>query len=148
MVSGAKLFDIRAYRVTNPDLMNKTVAELEALPQDVRVFIVRIRHRGEIIEAGPASVIHQDDVVAILARQEPHVERGGRIGPEVDDKALLDIPIEVLDVVITQLCGRKNDSGTGATRVRPWGIPAEFTRAGQEMPIAANTRIDGETCYA
>src|SRR5213595_4822 len=57
VVSGSRSFDIRAYRVTNPDLVNKTVAELEALPQDTRIFIVRIRHRGEIIEPAPDTVI-------------------------------------------------------------------------------------------
>src|SRR5512139_1162928 len=50
VMSAARHFDIRAYRVTNPGLINKTVAELEALPQDVRVFVVRIRHGGEIFE--------------------------------------------------------------------------------------------------
>jgi putative transport protein len=143
VVSGARFFDIRAYRVTNPDLVNKTVAELEALPQDVRVFIVRIRHRGEIIEAEPASVIHQDDVVAIHTRQEAHVERGGRIGLEVDDKALLDIPIEVLDLVVTR---RSLAGKTIAELARLESSRGVFlrnlTRAGQEMPIAANTRID------
>ena len=99
MVSAARAFDIRAYRVANPDLMNRTVAELEALPQDARVFIVRIRRGGEIIESLPNEVIQQDDVVAVLTRQEVHVERGARIGPEVDDKGLLDIPVETLDVV-------------------------------------------------
>ena len=101
VVSATRFFDVRAYRVTNPDLVNKTVAELEALPQDVRVFIVRIRRGEEIIEPTPASVIHQDDVVAVIARQEVHVERGSRVGPEVDDKALLDLPVESLDVVVT-----------------------------------------------
>jgi putative transport protein len=42
VVSATRFFDVRAYRVTNPDLVNKTIAELEALPQDVRVFIGRI----------------------------------------------------------------------------------------------------------
>ena len=102
VVSAARAFDIRAYRVANPDLMNRTVAELEALPQDARVFIVRIRRGGEIIESLPNEVIHQDDVVAVLTRQEVHVERGARIGPEVDDKELLDIPVETLDVVVTK----------------------------------------------
>jgi putative transport protein len=143
VVSGARFFDIRAYRVTNPDLVNKSVAELEALPEDFRVFIARIRHRGEIIEAEPASVIHQDDVVAILARQQAHVERGGRIGPEVDDKALLDIPIEVLDVVITQgaLVGKSIAELARLESARGVFL-RNLTRAGQEMPIAANPRID------
>ncbi|MGH9577179.1 MAG: hypothetical protein ACRD3R_07055, partial [Terriglobales bacterium] len=43
VVSAARFFDVRAYRVTNPKLVNRTVAEVEALPQDIRVFIARIR---------------------------------------------------------------------------------------------------------
>jgi putative transport protein len=143
VVSATKFADIRAYRVTNPDLVNKTVAELEALPKDIRVFIVRIRHRDEIIESAPTSVIHLDDVVAVLARQEVHVGRGSRIGPEVDDKALLDIPVESVDVVVT------NRSVAGKTL--PELARLDFargvflrtlTRAGQDIPISTMTRID------
>ena len=36
VTSAVRYLDIRAYRVTNPSLVNKTVGELEALPQDVR----------------------------------------------------------------------------------------------------------------
>ena len=143
VVSAAKVFDIRAYRVANPELMNRTVAELEALPQDVRVFIVRIRRGSEIIESSPDAVIHQDDVVAVLTRQEVHVERGARIGPEVDDKGLLDIPVETLDVVMTN---RSLAGKTLADLARLEAARGVFvrtlTRAGQEMPLAANTRID------
>ena len=143
VVSAARLFDVRAYRVTNPNLVNRTVAELEALPQDVRVFIVRIRRGGEIIEATPATVIRQDDVVAVMARQEVHVERGARVGPEVDDKALLEIPIESLDVVVTHrsVVGKtlaelaRLESGRGVFLQR-------IMRAGQEIPIAVGTVID------
>ena len=135
VMSAARHFDIRAYRVTNPNLVNKTVAELEALPKDVRVFVVRIRHGGEIVEATPTSVIRQDDVVAVAARQEIHVERGAKIGPEVDDKALLDIPVETLDVVVTQRVLRRKDSdGAGAARGRPWRIPAEAHAGGAGDP--------------
>ena len=99
--SAARAFDVRACRVTNADLVNKTVAELEALPRDARVFIVRVRRGDEIIEVTPDTVIRKDDVVAIMARQVVHAQQGDRIGPEVHDEALLDIPIETLDVVVT-----------------------------------------------
>jgi putative transport protein len=144
VVSAAKVFDIRAYRVANPELMNRTVAELETLPQDVRVFIVRIRRGGEIIESLPNAVIQQDDVVAVLTRQEVHVERGVvRIGPEVDDKELLDIPVETLDVVVTSrsLAG-KTLADLARLEVARGVFLRSLTRAGQEMPLAANTRID------
>ena len=143
VVSASKFFDIRAYRVTNANLINKTVAELEALPRDVRFFVVRIRHGGEIIEATPTSVIRQDDVVAVIARQEVHVERGAKIGPEVDDKALLDIPVETLDVVVT------HRSFVGKTLPELAQLEAargvflrQLMRAGQEIPLSAGTRID------
>ena len=143
VVSAARLFDVRAYRVTNPKLVDRTVAEVEALPQDIRAFIVRVRRAGEIIEATPATVIRQDDVVAVMARQEAHVERGARVGPEVDDKALLEIPIESLDVVVTNrtLVGK-----TLADLIRLENARGVFLRhlmrAGQEIPIAAGTVID------
>ena len=102
VVSATRRFDVRAYRVTNPNLVNKTVAQIEALPVDIRVFIARIRHDGQIIEPTPTTVFTR----MTSSRSSP-VRRCmwsavHRIGPEVDDKALLDIPIETLDVVVTQ----------------------------------------------
>jgi putative transport protein len=143
VVSGARHIDIRAYQVTNPALVNRSVAELEALPEAARVFIVRIRHRGEIVEATPASVIHEDDIVAVIARQELHVERGSRIGREIDDKVLLDIPMESLDVVITNRSAVGKDLVALAQMESARGVfLRKLTRAGLEIPIGSITRID------
>jgi putative transport protein len=69
--------------------------------------------------------------------------RGTQIGPEVDDKALLDFPAEVLDVVIT------NKAFVGKTLRELAAL--EFTRGvflrklvrlGQAMPFTFETRID------
>ena len=143
VVSATRLFDARAYRVTNPNLVNKTVAQIEALPVNARVFIARIRHDGEIIDLAPTTVIHQDDIVAVVARQEVHVQGGDRIGPEVDDKVLLDIPIETLDVVVT------NKSVVGKTPLELARLEAargvflrNLMRSGLEIPLVASTRID------
>ena len=46
VMSAYQSFGVRAYRVTNEKLVNKTVAELEAIPREPRVFISRIRHEG------------------------------------------------------------------------------------------------------
>ncbi len=143
IISAARLFDARAYRVTNPVLVNKTIAQVEALPEDSRVFVVRIRRGADLIESTPATVIRQDDVVAILARQETHVKGGRKVGPEVDDKALLDIPIETVDVVVTQrsLVG-KTLKDLGKLESMRGAFLRRFTRAGQEMPITAGSVVD------
>jgi putative transport protein len=141
--SAFQQFGVRAYRVTNPRLLNKTVAELEAMPKEMRVFISRVRHNGAILEPEPATVIHPGDVVAVVTRTEVLMARGTEIGPEVDDKALLDFPQESLDVVIT------NKALAGKTL---WELAAlEFARGvflrklmrvGEPMPFTAETRID------
>jgi len=143
MVSPNKLFDVRTYRVTNPALLDKTVAQLEALPERFRVSILRLRHDGNIVEVTPDSVIRQGDVVAILARKEAHLAGGDDVGPEVDDKDLIDVPLEVLDVMVT------NRAVTGMTL--PELARSEYangvflrklTRAGQDIPVATITSID------
>jgi putative transport protein len=141
--SAARAFDVRAYRATNPDVVDRTVAGLEALPQDQRVFIVRVRRGGEIIEPTPDTVIRRDDVVAITARQEMHVQRGARVGTEVDDKALLDIPIETLDVVVTKrsLIGKSLADLARLESARGVFL-RHVLRAGQEIPVHAGTLID------
>jgi putative transport protein len=144
IVSAARRFDVRAYHVANDALDNKTVAELERLPEDVRLFILRVRRHGEIIEAEPRTVIHRGDVVAVATRYDRLAQRGdGKIGPEVADQTLLDIPIEMLDVVVT------NRTLVGQTLAEL--AQHEFSRcvflrrlvrAGEEMPIVPETRID------
>ena len=92
MVSAYRSFDVRAYRVTNEKLVNQTVAAIEAMPKDIRVFIQRIRREGALIEPEPNTVIHQGDIIAVAARDEVLVERGTVVGPEVDDKDCLIFP--------------------------------------------------------
>src|SRR5213080_3790913 len=101
MPSAFQNLTVRAYRVMRADLLNRTVAELEARPRETRVFISRIRRDGKIIEPDHATVVMEGDIVAVLARSELLMARGTEIGDEVSDKELLDFPVELLDVVIT-----------------------------------------------
>jgi putative transport protein len=134
---------VRAYRVTHPDLINRNVAELEARPKQARVFISRIRREGKIIEPDPDTVVRGGDVIAVLTRSELLTARGTEIGAEVDDKELLDFPIEVLDVVIT------NKSLVGKTIVDLAAMEfargvflKRLTRVGEPMPYSPATRVE------
>ncbi len=142
-VSSFKHFDIRAYSVENPELINKSLEELEARPKDARVFIVRIRRGDKLIKPLRSTVLGRGDVVAVIARKEIHVERGEIIGPEVEDEELLDIPVESLDAIIT------NRDIAGMTLAELARLEAargvfvrKLLRSGQEMPLTSRTRID------
>jgi putative transport protein len=141
--SAFQVFSVRAYRVANERFWNRTVAELEAMPTERRVFICRIRHGGRVIDAEPDTVVHKDDVIAVLAHTEALMARGTEIGPEVDDRVLLDFPAELLDVVVTRkaLVG-KTLRELAALDMARGVFMRKLTRVGQLMPFTAETRID------
>ena len=119
------------------------MAELEARPKEARVFISRIRRTSKIIEPDPDTVIREGDVIAVFTRSELLTTRGTEIGAEVSDKELLDFPIEVLDVVMT------NKSLAGKTIVELAAMEfakgvflKKVTRVGELMPFSPATRIE------
>jgi putative transport protein len=143
VISAARRFDVRAYRVTNDSLVNKTLGELEAMPRDFRVFALRIRRQGKLLEAERTTRLQRDDVVAVATRLDVHVERGETIGPEVNDRELLDIPIEVLDVVVTSKAMAGKSLAELARGEFARGVFLQkLARAGVEMPVAPETRLD------
>jgi putative transport protein len=141
--SAFQSFGVRAYRVTNEKLVNRTVAELEAMPREMRVFISRVRQGGVIIEPEPTTVIHKGDVIAVMTRTEALMARGAEIGLEVDDKALLDFPLELLDIVITNkaLAG-KTIRELAALEFARGVFLQKLLRVGEPMPFTPETRVD------
>jgi putative transport protein len=134
---------VRAYRLTRADLINRSVGELEARPRETRVFISRIRREGKIIEPKPDTVVREGDIVAVLTRSELLMARGAEIGTEVNDKELLDFPIDFLDVVITNksFVG-KSLAELAAMEFARGVFLKKLTRTGQTMPLASDVRLE------
>jgi putative transport protein len=93
---------IRAFRITNPAWIGRTVDQIEKSIQGSRILIERIRQNGKILEPKPGLVIQTDDVLVIAARQETMLEKLDDIGEEVHDRELLDFPMQTMDIVITR----------------------------------------------
>ena len=92
----------------------------------VRLFVERIRRDGRIIDVTPSGVLRAGDVIAVSGRREFVVSRLPGT-TEVDDRELLDVPAEAVDVVITrkefdgltlrELAERSVARGVFATRI-------------------------------
>lgn len=143
VVSAYQDFAVRAYRVTNPKLVNKTVTELEAMPKDVRVFISRIRHDGQIIEPESTTVVYEGDIIAVTTRTGALMERGTEIGPEVNDRPLIDFPAEHLEVVVTnKVVAGKSVRDLSLLPSAHGVFLKKLVRSGEPMPFSAETMLD------
>ena len=77
------------------------VAEAESLVLDARLFILRIRRGGEIMDATADTVLKEGDVVAVAGEREVLVNVLGAVTQEVEDRELLAVPVEGIDVLVT-----------------------------------------------
>jgi putative transport protein len=95
-------FELRAYRIAEDGkVVGKSVQEAEALLPDARVFVQRIRRGHKILDATADTIIEAGDVLAIAGRRDVLVNLIGAAAEEVDDRELLAVPIEGVDVYVT-----------------------------------------------
>jgi len=150
---------LRAYSIASVSkYVGKTISDLEkglAPSRDfaekgrgpARVFIENIRTAGRILDPDPGMVIQSGDVMAVAAAREVLLRNEADLGPEVDDRELLEFPAEILDVVITNknLAGKTlqqiaesqqaNQNGRGV-------FLRKLIRGGQDMPWTPGTTVD------
>ena len=141
--SAWRRIEMRAYRIPEGQpSVGRTVSEAERLAagaQDgvpVRMFIERIRRNGQIIELKPDTVLAAGDVIAISGRREFVVSRlpGSH---EVEDRELLDVPAEAVDVVITNKAVDGRTLRQLATHEMARGVyPTRLTRGAIGLQIA------------
>lgn len=139
-------FELRAFRVRERGpVVGKTVQEAEALIPEQRVFIQRIRQNGQIIDATADAVIHAGDVVAVAGRRDVLVKLIGEQAEEVDDRELLAVPIEGVDVYVTN---KNVDGKTLEELAREPSARGVFLRKitrgaiAVEIPILPGTKIN------
>jgi putative transport protein len=115
-------WELRAFRVQpGARVIGLRAIEAEALVPQARVFVQRLRRNGVIEEATADTVLREGDVVAVVGAREALVniigERakavaaaGNRevlanvtagVAIEVDDPELLSVPVEGVDVYVT-----------------------------------------------
>jgi putative transport protein len=146
-LSVARRFDVRTYLLTDERWADRTVADFEARLADSRTSIERLRRRGAIADAEPETVLQLGDVVAVVGRHDVLVEGGLDVGPEVEDRELMDFSGDNVDVVVTStsIAGRTlqeiADSDLGRARGRGVYLRS-LVRGGVEMPFTMGTRVD------
>jgi putative transport protein len=137
---------VRAFKVKQGGKVNgMRVVEAEALVTDARIFVLRVRHDSKVADATADTVLHEGDVVAVAGAREVLVKAIGEGAQEVEDPELLNVPIEGVDVYVT------NKAVDGKTLVELSKLPGargvflkKITRGAiaTTIPILPNTKVE------
>jgi putative transport protein len=139
-------YELRAYKVREGGpIVGQTAHNAESMVPNQRLFIERIRRDGKIVDATAETVIQAGDIVAVAGRRDVLVSLLGHVADEVDDRELLAVPTEGVDVLVT------NKQADGKTLAELAQLPASrgvflrrITRGvtGTEIPILPNTKVN------
>jgi len=139
-------WEVRAFRV-RPDgrAVGLRAIEAEALVPDARVFILRIRRNGKIEDATADTVVREGDVIAVAGLREVLVQVIGANATEVEDRELLAVPVEGVDVLVTN---KEVDGKTLAELAQRPAARGVFLRkitrgaTATDIPILPSTKIN------
>ena len=136
---------VRAFRVKpGGKVKGLRAVEAEALMPDARIFVMRVRHDGKIEDATADTVLHEGDVVAVAGAREVLVKAIGEGAQEVEDPELLNMPIEGVEVYVTN---KAVDGKTLAELAKLPGARGVFLKkivrgaTATVIPILPNTQI-------
>ncbi len=138
----SRLVGLRAYRVTQPAAIGKTISDIEkSFP--VRVSIEKVKRGEEVNSAEPGRVLQKDDLLVMTGNYEGFVVAADIIGNEVDVSGIVEIVGESLDVC---LLNRQFVGKSLAVLARERGAHGVYlrriTRQGREIPITMDTVVE------
>ena len=138
-------WEVRAFRVqAGGRVVGLRAIEAEALVPDARVFVLRVRRDGKVEDATADTVLREGDVLAVAGAREVLLKVIGAGAQEVEDPELLSVPVEGVDVFVTN---KEVDGKTLAELAQLPGSRGVFLRkitrgaTAVSIPILPNTQI-------
>lgn len=143
LFSWYKQLNLRAYRVTNEKVLGKTVSELEALfPR--KIAVEKLKRADRVIDPTPGMVIQSGDVVAMVGDRREFLETDEKLGPEGDDKSVVDLIGEIMNICVLNSKAVGKTLGEISSEHGHGCFLRKIARQGHELPLTKNTII--HTC--
>ncbi len=141
--SAYREWDLRAFRLADRGpAVNRTVAEFERSFAPDRVFVERVRQGGAVMEPEAGTRLVAGDAVVIGARRHVMLALASTIGPEIEDRELLDFPLAAMDVVLTNKALADRTLTEVAALHGRGVVMSKLIRGGEEIPVEADTELN------
>jgi putative transport protein len=141
--SAKQMFSARAYRVgRKSQIIGKTIWEIESREPGATVFVSRILRKKTLIQPTSETKVLSSDILIFYGHTKTVVKFGQSVGAEIVDIEVLDFPIEVLKVVVTNpwLCTLNLVEIRALTELR-CVTARSITRGGEEILAGAETHL-------
>lgn len=139
-LSGYRPFGLRAYRLENPATIGLSVHDFRQKNPEYRVG--RVRRGEELLDATPDLVFQKGDIIALGGKLDSLTDKMGIIGPEVPDSAVLSMPLDQAEILVTNkdVVGKKlidfrNSDLAGQIQL------GRIERGGAPLPIGTETTL-------
>ncbi|MCC6198000.1 MAG: transporter [Burkholderiales bacterium] len=131
---------LRAYQLTNAEVVSKTVRQfLERHPE---YKIANVRRGSENLGAPDDLVLQAGDIVVLGGRLDAMTSKMGLIGPEVADDKALNVPLDQAEVLVTEKTLEGRD--LGSLRNEPFAGQVglqKIERGGVSIPVGLNLKL-------
>ncbi|AGC45572.1 transporter [Myxococcus stipitatus DSM 14675] len=139
-IRGYMPLDLRVFRVENPALEGRTVADLDhAHP---RVAVERVYHDGKVYNPPPDLVLHRGDEVAMLGPVSLLLAGGPHIGPEVDDSKLRNVKFDTVEFIVQNKEVVGKTLGELAQHMGQGIYLNAIFRAGDQLPVSRDRTVN------
>jgi putative transport protein len=131
---GLRDITVRAYRLTNPALAGRRIADiLEALPG--RISVEKVRRRGEFVPVTPEFALELDDELSFVGFHQEFTDRPGKLGPELSDPELLDVSIDSCRIVLLRAKIKRVKTSLEQITLRSGCFVSRVERLGVDIPL-------------
>jgi putative transport protein len=137
--------EVQALRLVEKKFIGKRAGETsDALSSDLgRVCIQQIRRGRKLFEPHRSEILQEGDVVVLTGRRKLLLDAQPQIGPQVVDNEAMDIPFEIVSVVVTSKRFAGNKLRELAKGVNPGGVHLRrILRQGLQLPALPSTRVE------
>jgi putative transport protein len=126
-------YSLRAYQVENAQVAASSLAALEGRYSDARLSVQRVQRGGQLLTLDPSLTLNAGDRLVLSARRGAFLNAEREIGSEIDDPALLSVPVTTAAVVVTSQEVNGNTLGELAQDSRVRGVYLESVQRGTEL---------------
>jgi putative transport protein len=100
-IFSAAQYSMRAFRVENTGVAASSVAALENRYAPARLSVQRVQRGEDLLDLSPDLILKHGDRLVVSARRGAFLQAEREIGPELDDPALLSVPVKSVAAVVT-----------------------------------------------